>query len=1420
MQQPAFQGQPPRDVCAILQDLSRERRCPEICFIYSPCGHCEEVTVALPPILHEARRNGRTALKVLKAQLKRSERDSQDPSKTFSSKAGSDSDELTSQFRMEIVPRQRCRACLAQASSAETGEVMLRCGGVLFSLPKSAATSGSGENGEAADAIPVALSAKQFLTYVQVPLQKDPQRFSLLSLTARHYNETLGSDKYGTGDPLGASLEPAFGGVLERIRCVTGVSPIFLGALLWVCGCFAYAVFQAAETSLVSPELFYEQLQMRIESIPVPPESPQYAKYKQYYMRQYQQSLQEFQAQNVQWQKNRPFVNWQALCRGLGAGALVFAALLVYCEYHYGWISSWMEIAEELWHKFLARRAAGPPDPLQDSKKMEKFLKEMGEEVQAPTAKEPKEQKEKERPQQLARTSSNSSKASDSPAPVSVMPSPSSAGLTMTARGRAATAPCAAGLGAKIAASAKDSLDISTSAKPEPSSKIQVSRLLPATPVAKEVLTPKPEAAPATPEPHREPSPEGSSRGAVRKTDLSAEDAKSALRQSAVRPVPEKKEEPQRPEEHCMSPKATPVPRVPQDLQAQHPAAAQQAGNGAWVLDDVPVRDLLTDGAGPVSNVRERLRRKVLERNREQIKQIVTQVVVSPPAPEPCKAPKAAPQAFATKPPAETVACKTAPATNSAAKPPAAAAGRPAASVEGDAPVAVKPVSVKDMPAMPTAPPKRGAELLREAEELLSQLEAEALLRQEEEEEERKRSSASMKAAKKKNKKAAAAAAASDKEERKRSSASMKAAKKKNKKAAAAAAASDKASSKAGATEEASKDAQEVAAEPEAVGIETPAKVESSGSLPPSPLERKASSSESTSAGCRESAGCSSRSDQSSNKESESEENDKGEEVESVGVSEEQEKASASDPLPVDQMVPLELLAPRQRSRKKKETFTEGEQRKARSSPKEKVARAARQQADDQPAITKTGTNQSWADIMDDEESAERAAAANAAKASTKASARYQLPPAPTLPPQPPCWLQVQPPAQVQTPAPRKPAPVVQKIAPPPTSVPVMAALANSKPQVSTDAPVVATRKGWATTPTGVKGSTQDSNEGGLSGCSSLVEELRFEDTDRILEWFDKNMAMGWLRKHARKDCLVGKKWKGSKADLLKLAAELLDPQEDQKHAESPGASTVTTQVPTPSSSTGTPQKLQVANRRRDTGGPTLSNEAGRQAGACILASLACNFGDINGDEADFEEPILLVGESMNIDEEYDEEELDDAEKEAQLTTTQLRAEAPEFVPGFGDNVSMPVEMDQEQMCAAEAMAMQAMPANVMPEGGMFVPIMQAPPQASFFDPHTGMQMVAVPVMVVAADAGLPMPMQTPIMQQPAEACCPEPQQQVEEERQEEEKKDTLSRKMEKLRALVSSKARREEDSQSDEDVLSGNMDVTYHYDCATDSDA
>merc|ERR1719181_1071377 len=97
--------------------------------------------------------------------------------------------------------------------------------------------------------------------------------------------------------------------------------------------------------SLVSPELFYEQLQLRIESIPVPQESPQYQKYKQYYLRQYQQSLQEYNAHHAQWQKNRPLLNWQAL-----------------------------------WHRWRARIRAGK-DPLSDSKKMESFLKEMGEEV-------------------------------------------------------------------------------------------------------------------------------------------------------------------------------------------------------------------------------------------------------------------------------------------------------------------------------------------------------------------------------------------------------------------------------------------------------------------------------------------------------------------------------------------------------------------------------------------------------------------------------------------------------------------------------------------------------------------------------------------------------------------------------------------------------------------------------------------------------------------------------------------------------------------------------------------------------------------------------------------------------------------------------------------------------------------------------
>jgi len=69
------------------------------------------------------------------------------------------------------------------------------------------------------------------------------------------------------------------------------MNPIILSAIAWAVACVGYAVWQVPEAPLTSPELLKEQLQRRIKSIPVPPESPRYQQYKQYYQHQHDQQM-------------------------------------------------------------------------------------------------------------------------------------------------------------------------------------------------------------------------------------------------------------------------------------------------------------------------------------------------------------------------------------------------------------------------------------------------------------------------------------------------------------------------------------------------------------------------------------------------------------------------------------------------------------------------------------------------------------------------------------------------------------------------------------------------------------------------------------------------------------------------------------------------------------------------------------------------------------------------------------------------------------------------------------------------------------------------------------------------------------------------------------------------------------------------
>jgi len=345
-----------RDGNSILQELLSRRRCPEINVLYT-CGHSHETKVSLPPVLQkkEGRLNGRSALQVLKSQCKRGGSCFLDVATVGSTQELDD--ESLPHFRM-TVPSGPCAECLRLERPGEQvgRREFLRCGGVYVELPV--------DDPNQMDDTAIRVSARQLLKWVQLSPQGSPLR--VVPASAR--NEQFGADiAYGSW---------------ERVREATGWSPAILAALLWAVGSAAWALYHASSEGLaVNSELLKEQLQRRIADIPLPPESPQYQQYKHYYLRQYQLHLEESGAAQAQWQHHWPAFNWHAFQRMLGAGVFIFAAAIAYCEYHYGALSYWMDVAEDSWYaccEWWSKRS----DPLGDSKRMESFLKEMGEEHQ------------------------------------------------------------------------------------------------------------------------------------------------------------------------------------------------------------------------------------------------------------------------------------------------------------------------------------------------------------------------------------------------------------------------------------------------------------------------------------------------------------------------------------------------------------------------------------------------------------------------------------------------------------------------------------------------------------------------------------------------------------------------------------------------------------------------------------------------------------------------------------------------------------------------------------------------------------------------------------------------------------------------------------------------------------------------------
>lgn len=581
------------------------------------CGHCQEVDVALPPVLQkkEGRLSGRTASQVLKAQCKRCERGRGIGPAGLPTGA---EDDAVPQFRVEI-PLGRCAECrrLKQPEEQCGERDALRCGGVLIDL--------SSARDKLEEAVPIAVGARQLLQWVQMPPQAKPQRILLMSARP----ETPGGD-------LACS-------VVEKVRKATGWSPFVLALLAWTLGCVAYAFRQKPENPSLNPDLLYEQFQRRIEDIPVPQSSPQYQQYRQYYLRQYEEHLQEYSVMNAQWRQNRPLFNWQAFVQGMGVGLLVFAAALAFCEYHYGTISCWMELAEELWYVWQERWSKWW-DPLGDSQKMERFLQEMGEEP-----------KKSETSQVEAAASARQPSTPPKTAPPPPPPPPS----TPQREGKIEKDEEVANAGTSTS-TRRGRQTVVLESSPEPLREPSPEHALEEAPAA---ASPSAAAPPSPAPPRSSVVADGSDGGKPR-----AEPARQA---------------------------ATPAP----------PRPAQTSAGQSWEAPDLPgvssvPQSRMSGRSGQDalgSNVRERLRRKVIERNREQIRQVVTQVS------EPPRAAYKAPQVVA-----------------------------------------------EDTTRHERPQHSSRAELLREAEELLCQLEAESLLKQLAEEEERKRASAQKKRAKNK----------------------------------------------------------------------------------------------------------------------------------------------------------------------------------------------------------------------------------------------------------------------------------------------------------------------------------------------------------------------------------------------------------------------------------------------------------------------------------------------------------------------------------------------------------------------------------------------------------------------------------------------------------------------------------------------
>jgi len=320
-----------RSLSAILGDVLKKGRCPEVFVDYS-CGHSQQTDIQVPSFLQE-KREPRTAARAIRrtAAIPRGD-------------AGA--------FCIDV-PGGVCPSCGSGSRSS------LWCGGVMMDL------ASVGQVAREDSVLPVGVGAAQFAEWLETP----------------HGGASSGT---GTGTPAQKiQLTPAVpnSGLAWWKSSLTtpgSVLPVVLGLVVWALGCVAYALFVAPELNMVSPELFFQQVQQQIRLIPLPYDSPNYAHYRRYYLEQYQQYLRTYREHEAAWVKDgRSWFNWAAFLQGIGFGTLPLVIALAFCEHRYGTLSVWIEAAEELWFSFLAWTRAPPRDPLADEKKQARFLQEV-----------------------------------------------------------------------------------------------------------------------------------------------------------------------------------------------------------------------------------------------------------------------------------------------------------------------------------------------------------------------------------------------------------------------------------------------------------------------------------------------------------------------------------------------------------------------------------------------------------------------------------------------------------------------------------------------------------------------------------------------------------------------------------------------------------------------------------------------------------------------------------------------------------------------------------------------------------------------------------------------------------------------------------------------------------------------------------